>query len=66
MNVWFSPLHVAGYLAVVIGAIDHWAFHDAFGLQWDQGLILAGLGWLGGVTVQPIVAQMTSRLRPPS
>ena len=41
----------AGVLSVLIGLTDHWLFHNGFGLTWDQALILAGLTFLGGVSV---------------
>jgi hypothetical protein len=55
VSAWVSPVHVAGVLAVLVGVVDAWAFH-AFGLTWDEALILAGVAWLGGVAVpSPIV-----------
>lgn len=46
---YLTPAHLAGYAAVVVGVVDAWAFHASFGLEWDKGLVLAGLAWLGGV-----------------
>lgn len=53
----FKPLAstqiLAGFLAVLVGLADHWAFHDGFGLTWDQAIVLAGVGYLVGVGVPP-------------
>lgn len=46
-----TPAHVAGVLAVLIGFVDHALLHDAFGLQWDQALVLGGITFLAGVAV---------------
>lgn len=59
LNAFLTPAHIAGMIAVLIGAVDAWAFHASFGLLWDQGLIVTGLGFFAGVsfaTVSPIVA----------
>lgn len=62
MSAWLSPAHAAGVLAIVVGVVDHWAFHDAFGLQWDQALILSGVVWLGGVAVpSPLTGTAATR-----
>ena len=37
-------------ISIGIGLADTWAFHSAFGIGWDTGLIGAGLGALLGST----------------
>lgn len=51
MAAFVTPAHVAGALAVLIGFADHAFLHDAFGLQWDQALVLGGISFLAGVAV---------------
>lgn len=46
---WTAP--AAGAAAILAALVDHWAFHDGFGLAWDQALFLAGITWLAGVAV---------------
>jgi hypothetical protein len=49
MKILTQPV-LAGVFAVVIGAVDAWVFHG-FGIEWDKGLVLAGVAWIGGVAV---------------
>jgi hypothetical protein len=49
MKLLTQPV-LAGVFAVAIGAVDAWVFHG-FGIEWDKGLVLAGVAWIGGVAV---------------
>lgn len=64
LTAFLTPAHVTGYLAVVIGAVDSWAFHASFGLIWDQGLIIGGLSLAAGASfpsLAPVVAAVTAK-----
>lgn len=65
---FLTPAHATGFLAVVIGAVDAWAFRASFGLEWDKGLVIGGLSFLGGATfpaVAPVVAAAVAKLQSP-
>jgi hypothetical protein len=51
VNVWLSPAHVAGLLALLIGLLDVWLFGSRFTMEFDKALLLTGLAWTAGVAV---------------